>query len=79
MGGQQKYYHWSITVYTGLLLAILSYDVIIFGGTLIIFASCKKNLRVLEMIIIHPGILKTIDDELMKIPNYEKQNHPLIA
>ena len=37
MRGQHKFYHWSFTVYTGLSLAILSYEVIICGGTLIIF------------------------------------------
>ena len=37
MRGQNTFYHWSITVYTGLSSAILSYGVIICGGTLIIF------------------------------------------
>ena len=42
MIGQHKFYHWSILpVYAGLSLAILSYDVIICGGTLIIFMDVE--------------------------------------
>ena len=36
MRGQHKFYYWSITVYTGPSLVILSYDIKICGGTLII-------------------------------------------
>ena len=57
MRGHYKFYHRSITVYTGLSFAILSYDVIICGGTLIIFAENSENCK-----------FKPTNQDLLKVP-----------
>ena len=42
MKGQYKFYHWSITMYTGLLLVILLYDVIIWRHFTLFHKSQNK-------------------------------------
>ena len=52
MRGQHEFYHWPITMYTGLSLVILPCDVIICGGTLIIFEIEKEKRKGMEIGIV---------------------------